>query len=175
MKRLFVSFAILIFVFSISYAVTGENLSKYHIKEYATVEEFQEAYLNKVITYSPIEVIYEYSDKDKAQWYVNLWHRINGPSDTHDGTTTVTNYEYGEFSEFDNPSTTTTTTSTINRYDVLEDGLMNSQEWLKYALETGLVSLERVDYAEITTIDSGLKNAVWSSIIYTNADRKSVV
>lgn len=55
MKRLFVSFALLISIFSISYAATGENLTMYQIKEYATVEEFKEAYLNKTITYAPVE------------------------------------------------------------------------------------------------------------------------
>ena len=115
------------------------------------------------------EIVYEYSEPDMAQWYVNLWHLINGESDYHDGTMVVTNQQYGNFSEYGNPSTTITTTSIQPSYYILEDGLMNSQQWLKYALETGGVSLKRVDYAEITTLGTGLKNAEWNSIIYTNA------
>lgn len=116
------------------------------------------------------ETIYEYSDKDKAQWYVNLWHRMNGESDKKDGTisdsSTTTNAEVTS-----NSTTTTTTTNTFirNRWDVLEDGLMNSQDWLKYALESGTVSLERVNFTNPTEEGSGLKNATWTSIIYSNA------
>ncbi len=57
MKKVLILLVSFICTTSVSSAVKGEDLSKYHIKEYATVEEFQEAYLNKVITYSPIEKI----------------------------------------------------------------------------------------------------------------------
>ena len=46
---------------------------------------------------------------------------------------------------------------------------MNSQDWLKYALESGAVSLERVNYTNPTEEGTGLKDATWTSIIYTNA------
>ena len=49
-------------------------------------------------------------------------------------------------------------------WDILEDGLMNSSDWLKYALETGTITLERP-----TEMNTGLKHYEWSSIIYTNA------
>ncbi len=119
------------------------------------------------------EEIYKYSDEDQAQWYVNLWHRMNGESQEKDGmqttttTTNVTTNEYGTTSLY--PSTTVTTTKTGPRWKVLEDGLMNSQDWLKYALESGAVSLERVNYTNPTEEGTGLKDATWTSIIYTNA------
>ena len=119
------------------------------------------------------EEIYTYADSDKAQWYVNLWHRMNGPSQKKDGimttttTTNVTTTEYGTTSLL--PSTTVTTTKTGPKWKVLEDGLYNSQDWLKYALETGLVSMERVNYTNPTEYGTGLKYATWTSIIYTNA------
>ena len=111
--------------------------------------------------------IYEYDDKDKAQWYVNLWHRMNGPSDEKDGTitdTTITTTvdENGEY-------VINKTETTSMRYDVLEDGLMNSAEWLEYALESGTVTLERVNYENPTEMGTGLQDAAWTSIIYTNA------
>jgi len=119
------------------------------------------------------EEILEYEDKDEAQWYVNLWHRMNGPSQQKDGMTSsvdetnVTTTEYG--TDFIGESTTVTTTWEGPRWYVLEDGLMNSQDWLKYALETGTVSLERVNYTNPTEVGTGLKHATWTSIIYTNA------
>ena len=116
------------------------------------------------------ETIYEYSDKDKAQWYVNLWHRMNGASDEKDGTiTTSTTSTDVEVSSNGTTITTTTNTYTRNRWDILEDGLMNSQEWLKYALESGTISLERVNFTNPTEEGTGLKDATWTSIIYTNA------
>ena len=100
------------------------------------------------------EDIYEFDDKDKAQWYVNLWHRMNGESDDKaENTAAVAN----------------STSSSGRGWDILEDGLMNSQDWLKYALESGSVSLERVNFTEPTPEDTGLKQATWTATIYTNA------
>ena len=106
------------------------------------------------------EEIYEYSDKDQAQWYVNLWHRMNGESQDKDGYTTY-------------QSSTTNTLSgkytNQKRWEVLEDGLMNSAKWLKYALETCAVSIERVEFADPNEKGTGIKKTKWNSIIYTNA------
>ncbi len=112
--------------------------------------------------------IYEYSDKDKAQWYVNLWHRINGgQSDEKNGE--ITNSEIHTIKKEDGTYEVTKTDTTMSRYDILEDGLMNSAEWLKYAFESGSVTLERVNAADPTEKDTGLKNVEWKSIIYTSA------
>lgn len=54
MKKIISVLTILICVYSVVYAAENEDLSKYRLKEYSTVEEFQEAYLNKVVTYLPI-------------------------------------------------------------------------------------------------------------------------
>ena len=55
MKRFISFFAFLFCVCTVSFAVSGEDITKYHLKEFNTVEEFKEAYLNKVITYAPVE------------------------------------------------------------------------------------------------------------------------
>ena len=137
------------------------------------VEEHGPAPVMEDIPATIDEEIYEYSDEDQAQWYVNLWHRMNGPSQDKDdqqtttSTTNVTTTEYGTTAT--TSSTTITTTKTGPRWKVLEDGLMNSQDWLKYALESGAVSLERVNFTNPTEEGTGLKDATWTSIIYTNA------
>ena len=46
---------------------------------------------------------------------------------------------------------------------------MNSQDWLKYALESGAVTLERVNFADPTEEGTGIRKAQWTSIIYSNA------
>ena len=113
------------------------------------------------------KIIYEYDDKDKAQWYVNLWHRMNGPSDEKDGTQTES--EITTTKDENGNIVVNKEDTTSMRYEILEDGLMNSAEWLKYALESGTITLERVNYENPTEQGTGLKNAAWTSIIYTNA------
>ena len=113
------------------------------------------------------EIVYEYSDSDKAQWYVNLWHRMNGASDEKDGnqTTTTTNTT-GYWNEMIHNESTSTT----QRWAVLEDGLMNSSKWLQNALTQGTVTLEQVQYTgESTESNTGLENVSWKSIIYSSA------
>ncbi len=104
----------------------------------ANMTEFLEKYgVNQIET--------GYDNKDVAQWYINLWHRMNGESDEK------------------------TVSENNKQWNILEDGLMNSQDWLKYALESGTVTLERVNFSEPTEDGTGLKKATWTSIIYTNA------
>ena len=98
-------------------------------------------------------------DKDKGQWYVNLWHRMNGPRQTKAGTT----------DESGNVVEGGTTEGGLPRYKVLEDGLMNNADWLQYALEKGTVTLERVDFSDPTEEGTGLSDCTWTSIIWTNA------
>ena len=123
------------------------------------------------------EQVIVYTDKDQGQWYVNLWHRMNGPSEDKVELDGIENGEHPEHANgkdepLDDDAKTPETGLTANGkilWTVLEDGLMNSQEWLKYALDNGYVTLERVNYTEPTEDGSGLENATWTSIIYTNA------
>ncbi len=121
------------------------------------------------------EKVYKYSDEDKAQWYVNLWHRMNGPEDDK---VVLNGFDNGRHADnADLNGAVNTGKSPENGltdggqllWTVLEDGLMNSDEWLKYALENGSVTLERVNFTDPTEEGTGLVNVTWTSIIYTNA------
>ena len=95
---------------------------------------------------------------------------MNGTSDEKDGTETTTKTTSStEVSSFGVKTTKSTDTVTRKRWDILEDGLMNSQDWLKYALESGAVTLERVNFADPTEEGTGIRKAQWTSIIYSNA------
>ena len=82
----------------------------------------------------------------RYQWYVNLYYRMGGGATNADGT------------------------KNTNNYKVLDDNLLNNSEWLQFALENGILTMEQASYAEngsekypeIGTYD-------WTSIIYTNA------
>ena len=132
-------------------------------------EEWITANPEPILTEPPTieETIYEYSDADKAQWYVNLWHRMNGASDEKNGTQTDTTVNsLGDWNEVIHNENTSTTV----RWAVLEDGLMNSSKWLQNALTQGTVTLEQVQFTgESTESNTGLKEVSWKSIIYSSS------
>jgi len=98
-------------------------------------------------------------NKDEGQWYVNLWHRMNGASDVKAGTVDENGEIIGGEKLIDG----------LPRYKVLEDGLMNSAEWIQNALANGTVTLERVEFVEQAEVGTGLADCKWNSIIWTNA------
>lgn len=82
----------------------------------------------------------------RYQWYVNLYYRMGGGATNDDGT------------------------KNANNYKELDENLINNAEWLQFALENGILTMEQASYSEkgsekypeIGTYD-------WTSIIYTNA------
>ena len=128
--------------------------------------------ITETITETTIDVE---AESDEGQWYINLWHRMNGPSIYK---VTLEGYDNGIHDpendgtiEGDNVKSPTNgrTESGLPLYKVLEDGLMNNAEWLQYALRNGKVTLERVDFTEPTEYGTGLDKYTWNSIQWTNA------
>ena len=137
--------------------------------------ELQELHeMEQIIT----EIDIEYTDKDAAQWYVNLWHRMNGPADYKVELNGFDNGERaddktiaaygGEVGGTTSPANGLTAGGQM-LWTVLEDGLYNSPEWLQNALENGTVTLERVNFTDPTEDGTGLEDVTWTSILYTNA------
>ncbi len=151
------------------------------VTEEVTNPEYEEWLLNEVeepdindYTYTETTVNVE-AESDEGQWYINLWHRMNGPSIYK---VTLEGYDNGIHDpendgtiEGDNVKSPTNgrTESGLPLYKVLEDGLMNNAEWLQYALRNGKVTLERVDFTEPTEYGTGLDKYTWNSIQWTNA------
>ena len=115
-------------------------------------------------------------ESNEGEWYINLWHRMNGASNykvTLDG---VDNGVHSSNSngvvDGDNitsPGNGKTPNGAV-LWAVLEDGLMNSSKWLQNALNQGTVTLEQVQFTgERTESNTGLENVSWKSIIYTSA------
>ncbi len=83
----------------------------------------------------------------KYQWYVNLYYRMGGGKTLDDGVT-----------------------KNNNNYKELDENLINNAEWLQFALEHGILTMEQAsfsengsqEYPELGTYD-------WVSIIYTNS------
>lgn len=108
-------------------------------------------------------------NKTKAQWYTNLWYKMNG-SDTankwfdetaEDGTTQFSIYHPQEFTG-------------QGFYEIIENNLYNSSTWIEFALEHGIVTLERADFYNPSennekALEMSGEGIVWNSIIYTNS------
>lgn len=100
-----------------------------------------------------LEDIYTYSDEEMAQWYTNLWYRLNGDSsDKSAQGLKKTNYE------------------------VLDSTLASSTTWLQDALTQGLITIEKASYTESTNIITDSDNPLsvqltgitWTSMVYTS-------
>ena len=83
-------------------------------------------------------------DDAKTQWYINLWHRMNGESEFKSREGNIGTY-----------------------YKELEDNLYNSPDWLKFALEQGIVALEHVQFVEEAEDGTGLKNSKWQLTMHS--------
>ncbi len=98
------------------------------------------------------------TDNDKAQWYVNLWHRMNGASDFKGG--------FGDSEAYNPEDGWASKSKTEQSWAVLKDGDMNSAAYLKYAVDNGLITVEQVQFADPSESDSGLSKVAWKSVIF---------
>ena len=121
-------------------------------------------------------------DNDKSQWYINLWYAMNG-SDVANAV------KKADFTNQDSPYSGvsqsikseyfyTVSNNSKNdqkaNYCEYESNLYTNSEWLEFALEHGIVSMEQAQYYNPS--DDGDKipeltgeGITWKSIIYTNA------
>lgn len=86
---------------------------------------------------------YNVDNSGEKTWYTNLWYRMNGDKDDK-------------------------TSTSEQSWTTLSDSDMNSSKWIQYALESGIVTLEQVKYANSSTNEINDKGE-WTSVIYTSA------
>ena len=124
----------------------------------------------------PLEEKIVIDDKDKAQWYTNLWYMMNGSESanvvTDDKDETTNGLFVVNGAEKKNPKTA--------NYKVIDDITAKDSSWLQYALENGIVSLRQAKYFNPSE-DSGkvpeLESTgyMWKSVGFKNAiDIKTV-
>ena len=113
------------------------------------------------------------TDNDQAQWYVNLWHMMNGSDSSNKVKTNKVSY--GTLEETVHSVENSNKDSAKSNYQVFEDmNLYKSSEWLQFALEHGMVTMYQAQYSN-PSADSGKtaeitsEGITWKSIIYTNA------
>ena len=120
---------------------------------------------------------YTLNDREKAQWYTNLWYRMNGNKEAvriqaKDGIRT--NPEVNEidewFREFVLKLDSVVKDSFDKHYAELDSNLASSTTWLEDVLSQGIVVMQRVNSHSTDT-----KNKYsWDEIIYTDASELTI-
>lgn len=110
---------------------------------------------------------YKYDDPTKAQWYTNLWYRLNGPSTDNSGAK-----NYASFNISDGIR------EAKNGEKIVPDdvSLLNSSVWISNALSKGLVNIEQAAFSneDMTLADNqnpfsyNLHGITWSGKIYSS-------
>ena len=124
---------------------------------WSAVEDWQNSIKNWLNNVTALQAEYEESlstippkqipdeTDSRYQWYKNLWYRMGGISEK----------------EKDDSG---------RHYKELDPNLLNNAEWLEFALEHGVITLEQAQFnkdGSVTYPNMGTYD--WTSIIYTNA------
>lgn len=97
---------------------------------------------------------FSYNDATKAQWYTNLWYRLNGQS-----------------------SEKSLAGSKGNTYSVIDEKLLHNTTWLQDSITQGIISIEKASNQEdvTNTIPNeydptivNLEGISWNSVIYSS-------
>ena len=122
------------------------------------------------IVEEPIKPRYDIilNDKQKAQWYINLWYLMNGSESANKVELAVedNSNSFSISNDYKNESK--------QNYKIIDGELLTSKDWLQFAMSNGIVTLKQASYFN-PSINSGKvagqnsEGITWQSIIYTNA------
>ena len=95
----------------------------------------------------------EITDPDKAEWYTNLWYRMNGALFDEEYMQSTADPDFNTH-DYLNEKYFEKTADAEQSWVEFDETLINSPEWLKFALESGEITLEKVvfnaDIVEVT-------------------------
>ena len=136
-------------VYNKKYAEYQEQYDKWHDDFIGGLNTWYEQMQNTKNAYTealdnlPAKTVPD-EENPKYQWYTNLWFRMGGIS---------------EAEKQDNQ----------NNYKILEDYYMYNENWLQFALEHGIVTMEQVQYQEEgETLVEQMNQYAWVSVQYGN-------
>lgn len=112
------------------------------------------------------------NDKEKAQWYTNLWYKMNGSDSANLVKSSLNKNGMAEYT-IDNVQFIFKNSLRSN-FEEFDGNLYTSSEWLEFALEHGMVTMEQAQYfnpSEDSFKVGGMtsEGIMWNSITYTNA------
>ena len=115
--------------------------------EYKTVAAQYNTELDKVGVSA--NKAFEYDDQSKAQWYTNLWYKLNGQSTSNTG---LNNFAY--LNPKDGISEFSGEINLSNKISDSDSKILNSSTWISNALSRGMVNIEMANYvSEEMTIE----------------------
>ena len=146
------------------------DMESFLLDEFEPQENPYEEYIYNSVPKTKYTEELTIKDPEKAQWYTNLWYRMNGmdePERIYKDINDVVN---------DRQEDTTRTDYLLklfdiekntykDYYEVLPENLAESNDWLNNALAQGWVTLQKAGASRTVDTDK----FKWSDIIYTNA------
>lgn len=124
----------------------------------------EEVPMFKEVTKNRIVVL----DKEKSQWYTNLWYRMNGSKNPQVITSQLMEEVYDTtslYNTLEDESKNPENKDTNKYFSILDNSLSTSSKWISDAVSQGIVTMESIQY---NSSDKDNK-ITWNSIIYTNA------
>lgn len=122
---------------------------------------------------NPGEPVMPFNNKPLAQWYINLWHAIDGQENPSELTAQYDDNGVFTYYTVENKEKQTQYNASgvaLNpAYQVIPDELRSDANWLNHALANGMVSVNQI----IT--DSNANILVWTGIDYTSTTSFSEV
>lgn len=114
---------------------------------------------------APDEPTYPFvvNDKDKGQWYINLWYMMNG-SESANKVKEETNNKGETYFVVDSVKKN----ENAKNYKVIDDQLLTSNDWLTFALKNGVVTLSQASYFN-PSVDSAKTPEMTAEGYYWNA------
>ena len=142
-------------------SVAKQSLSDFVEKELANVE------IEKLtLPQEPKEPSLNVDDQEKAQWYINLWYRMNGEKESAKIQAKTQEYEDGSsftvYSVEDIAGLLKKENSTA--YKVLNSSLAGSTSWIKDSLSQGIITMEKI---QTNKTEPNFKMN-WNGIIYSS-------
>lgn len=102
-------------------------------------------------------------DKDKGQWYINLWYMMNGSESANKLQDKVNANGETIYTTQDGPKN-----ENAKNYKVIDDQLLTSNDWLTFALKNGVVTLSQASYFN-PSVDSAKTPEMTAEGYYWNA------
>ena len=109
----------------------------------------------------------EITDPDKAEWYTNLWYRMNGALFDEEYMQSTADPDFNTH-DYLNEKYFEKTADAEQSWVEFDETLINSPEWLKFALESGEITLEKVVFNEDYDTTTELENKTWTATSWSS-------
>ena len=129
----------------------------------ADKQEWVDNELEEILTYNELEI----TDPDKAEWYNNLWYRMNGAVFDEEFMQSASDKDFNNHDD-QHLKYFEKTEEADQSWVEFDEVLINSPDWLKFALESGELTLEKVVFNEDYDTTTELENKTWQATTWSS-------